>query len=292
MPKFDDIIHKNRNKIKIFSENFFNNFSFCAIIALYAKKAVQIADCDGGFMEDKFTQIECFLNVCDELVEGKFILADTKIGELLRCIAASTELTNLFGAVTDGFDYAAAKKLYLRFPAEKGAAHGTAYLPKERGDVLAFVFCLLAEIDAGALKIGDFLLRYFYEDGSYTASYALFADRMIRPFRDIVRDCFPDCGRRGRLAALRKKEADALGLLTEKISTERARVASAVLSAEDKGAGESILAELYAAAGRGDIPEIRALSFGYGYFLSAVGLSAGAYPDILELVRKLTAEQE
>lgn len=243
-------------------------------------------------MEEKIERIERFLCACDELVEGKFILADTKIGELLKSIAASAELTNLFAAVADGFDYAAAKKLYLRFPAGKGAAHGTAFLPAERGEVLAFVFCLLAEFDAGTLKLSDFLLRYFYEDGSYTASYALFTDRMIRPFRDIVRDCFPDCGRKGRLAVLRDREENVFGALTEKVSLERARLSSAFLAAEDKEAGEAVLAELYAAAGRGDAAEVRALAYGYRYYLSAVGLDAAGGEEILGLVRTLNAKQE
>ena len=80
-----------------------------------------------------------------------------------------------------------------------------AYLPAERQDVLAFVFCLFVEIDAGTMHMNDLLLRYFYVDGSYTASYSVFSGRMIKPFRDIVRECFPECGKHGQLIIQRKR---------------------------------------------------------------------------------------
>ena len=147
-------------------------------------------------MEEKLEKIQKFLSVCDELVDGTFHIADAKISELLRALAASRELTNLFTAVTDGFDYPAAKRAYLKFPTAAGSTRGVAYLPSARNEILAFVFCLMVEIDAGDIRLNDFLLRYFYIDGSYTASYSLFADRMLRPFRDIVRDCYPGCGSR------------------------------------------------------------------------------------------------
>lgn len=138
-----------------------------------------------------YEKVEQFMAAVNELVDGKFMTADTTMTEILRRIAASRELTELFTAVVKGYDYARARRTYLRFPAEKGSAHGVAYLPTERSEILAFVFCLFVEFDAGSMQFGDFLLRYFYVDGSYTASYALFADRIVRPFRDIVRDAYP-----------------------------------------------------------------------------------------------------
>lgn len=144
-------------------------------------------------MQDKIFRIQRFIDACDALIEAKFILAGAKIKEVLRALAASPDLQNLFKAVTTGFDYPAAKRAYLKFPAESGSTHGAAYLPAERTEILAFVFCLLAEFDGGSMQLNDFLLRYFYEDGSYTASYAHFAERMLRPFRNIVCDCYPDC---------------------------------------------------------------------------------------------------
>ncbi len=239
-------------------------------------------------MEENNGKMQRFFTACDELITGKFILADTKIGELLRAIATCDELKGLFAAVTQGFDYPAAKQAYLKQPGQGGRyTRGEAYLPAERSDVLAFVFCLLVEFDNGTMKFNDFLLRYFYEDGSYTASYALFADRMIRPFRDIVRDCYPAAERQGLPERKRKQEENRLEKLAEKIALERTRIASLPLGKEDAIAAEMMLNELYAAVGRGDYEELKALLCGYLYFLQVTDSSAENSNEIFRLAGEL-----
>ena len=188
-------------------------------------------------MSDKIEKIQRFLSVCDELVEGSYMVAEGKISEALKEIAGCRELTNLFAAVTDGYDYPAAKRAYLRPRTGVGASGRVgAYLPSERQDILAFVFCLFVEIDAGTIYLNDLLLRYFYVDGSYTASYAVFAGRMIKPFRDIVRECFPECGKRGQVAIQRKKREEALSAFAQSLPVERNRVMSRDLREEEKTA--------------------------------------------------------
>lgn len=221
-------------------------------------------------MEEKNKSMQRFFVACDELITGKFILADTKIGELLRSVATCDELMGLFSAVTKNFDYQAAKRDYLHSPDDTRTARGAAYLPSDETELLAFVFCLLVEFDSGAMKLNDFLLRYFYEDGSYTASYALFVARVIRPFRDVVRRCYPDSEKWGTASMQRRREDGILSSLSEKVTLERARLSQLQLSREDAYAGEVILAELYVAVGRKDIPEIKALLCGYLYYLQVI----------------------
>lgn len=237
-------------------------------------------------MSDANAKIERFINACNELISGKFILADTKISELLKSVAASKQLTELFTAVTERFDFTSAKRDYLRFPAEQGAAHGVVYLPQERGDILAFVFCLLVEFDNGTMKFNDFLLRYFYEDGSYTASYALFTDRMLRPFRDIVAACFPNAGK----AQVTQQRAVSEGVFeefAEKTREEYARICAYDMFDEDKGAGMMILSELLAAIGRSDTSEMKALLCGYNYFLRVTASRAPSSEALFALIEKL-----
>lgn len=238
-------------------------------------------------MDNNTEKMQRFFTACDELITGKFILADTKIGELLRAIATCDELRGLFSAVTQGFDYPAAKQAYLKQPGEGGRyTRGEAYLPSERSDILAFVFCLLVEFDNGTMKFNDFLLRYFYEDGSYTASYAIFVDRVIRPFRDIVRSCYPDPGKMAP-SARRKQEENRLEQLAEKISLERTRIASLPLEKEDAIAADMILNELYASVGRADYDELKALLCGYLYFLRVADCADENSNDIFRLAGDL-----
>ena len=222
-------------------------------------------------MEETYEKLRRFLNACDELVEGNYMSAERKISDVLRAIASSDALTQIFSHVTSDFDYIAAKRRYLRAPSG-GSVRGEAFLPTARNEILAFVFCLLVEFDGGSMNFSDFLIRYFYEDGSYTASYAHFAGRMIRPFRDIVRDCFPAYGREGTLESesLRKRQGDLLGEISERATVERARIASA-LGGSDRRAAEIILGEVLSAIGRGDATAVKALLLGYRYLLKSAG---------------------
>ena len=238
-------------------------------------------------MDLKFEKIQQFINACDELIGGSYMLADTNIAEVLKAISKSGELRDLFNTATDGFDFPAAKRAYLRYPAEEGAQHGIAYLPSERKDILAFVFCVLVELDAGALKLNDFLLRYFYSDGSYTASFSVFTERMIRPFRDIVRSCFHVYERKSQTSAVNKRQDAALEALSERVTVERARIAQIPLLGEERAASEVILGELAAAVGRKDVNETCAILAAYRYFLRYINAENSACADLFTLSDEL-----
>ena len=223
-------------------------------------------------------QLNRFFQACDKLMNEKYMVADTRIDEVLRSIGECRALTDLFSAATERFDYPAAKKMYLRFPASPTSAHGKAFLPKDRGEALAFVFCILVDLEAGRIKLDDFLLRYFYEDGSYTASFALFSDRMLRPFRDIVQECFPDVVKPVRAeSAVQKarKKSASLEAFTSLAIEERQRLKSVSLSSVDALAGDMILSEIIQATGKNNLAQVKALLAGYHYFLRALFIEGG-----------------
>ena len=232
-------------------------------------------------------QLNRFFRACEELMNERYIMADARIEEILRSIAESRALTDLFSALTERFDYPSAKKTYLRFPASNGSAHGKVFLPKDRGEVLAFIFCLLVDIDAGRIKFDDFLLRYFYEDGSYTASFALFVDRMIRPFRDIVRESFPDVTGEDREKAAKRRNQRVVSLdkFASLADGERSRLKTVSLSSVDSLAGDMLLSEIIKAAERNDASLVKALVAGYRYFLHALFLEGGE--ELIKEARKL-----
>ncbi len=238
-------------------------------------------------MEDRFSKIQRFFGACDDLIGGTYVAADTKIAEILKAISGSRELTDLFSAATEGFDYPKSKQAYLRYPAQRGATHGIAFLPSDRKEILAFVFCVLVELDADVMRLGDFLLRFFYEDGSYTASFAVFAERMIRPFRDIVRDCFPDYGKKGQLDRISQREDAVLSALAERVTLERNRIANISLLGEERAASEVIFNELSAAVGRKDSQEICAILAGYRYFLRYINAEDALSAELFALSDEL-----
>lgn len=236
----------------------------------------------------RYSKIRRFFSACDELVDGSYSLADNKISEILKAIASSRELRELFDAATANFDYPSAKRAYLRYPAGGNGAHGAAYLPTERKEILAFVFCVLVELDVGNMTFNDFLLRYFYKDGSYTASFTAFCDRMLRPFRDIVHDCFPDDFAKKEEMELQDRQTEALiGKIAERMREEKARLETSGLKPDDRSAAEIIFSECNAAVVKRDREELRALLTGYRYFLRCVGAEDEKNAALFSLIGQL-----
>lgn len=235
-------------------------------------------------MDTQQDRIGKFLAVCTELVEGKFANAEIKISEALRAIAGSEQLTELFTAVTQEFDYVWAKRTYLRYPVREGVSKGEMYLPAGRSEILAFVFCLFVEIDAGAVKLNDFLLRYCYVDGSYTASYTMFAERVVRPFRDIVSDCFPAAKRE---AQKNNGQTVTLAGIAKLFEGEKSRLADFGLRDEERTAADILIAGISAAIQREDGEALSALLAGYRYFLRYIGGENENSAAIFELASKL-----
>jgi hypothetical protein len=132
------------------------------------------------------TDLERFLIKCDEIINSKFILADSKISELLNCIADSEMFYNLFKKLTIEFNYNAFKDVSL-VSSKENENRGVLMLPESTGDKLAFIFCLLMEIDNKKIDLNKFLQCYFYEDGSYFESYYAFCNQVIKPFKNLVK---------------------------------------------------------------------------------------------------------
>ncbi|MDE7158366.1 MAG: hypothetical protein K2N74_02225, partial [Clostridiales bacterium] len=209
------------------------------------------------------------------------------IAQVLKAIASSEEISRLFDAVTKQFDYLSAKRSYLRFPAAAGSSHGAAFLPADRGDIIAFIFCLLVEFDSSTAFLGDFLLRYFYEDGSYTASFTIFTERMIVPFRDIVKSCFPDALNRTVVGAMEEKEDNVLRSVAEWTEYEAARIGKLNLSVREQVAAETILSQVKATVGRKEVAAVKALVCGYRYFVLCNGIADEAGNAIFSFVESL-----
>lgn len=135
----------------------------------------------------KRDELDAFIKSANELINGKYILADVKIVGLLKSIAVSETLIALFKNCLDGFDYAAAKKKYFVKSSYLSGDRGEFVLPQSSRELLAFIFNVLMDIDAKRMMLSDLLDRFFYGDGSTYSQYSLFINSMIIPFRDSVK---------------------------------------------------------------------------------------------------------
>ena len=135
----------------------------------------------------KREELDVFLERAEELIDSKYILADVKIAGLLKAIAASDTLMALFKNCLTDFDYQLAKKKYLVKSKYLSADKGEFVLPPNSRELLAFILCVLVDIDSKALDLSEFINKYFFEDGSFSSGYELFVTSMIKPFKNSVK---------------------------------------------------------------------------------------------------------
>ena len=244
-------------------------------------------------------QIANFAGRCDDLLQAKFILAPSKIGELLCAVAASPALVSLFEKAVRGFDYAAAQQKYM-LPSPDGTENkGVLLLPEDPMERMAFLFCLLVDIDNQDINFNLFLQTFFSGDGSYTEAFDLFLSRVVRPFRDAVCEelsprSAPPAATAERFAAnipaahkTKRSRKAVFARILPLIKAENADLAAARIGEEDKYAGSVILNEAYAAAKAADEKELKALLLGYGYFAAQTGTGTENIEQIFSLLGEL-----
>lgn len=168
-----------------------------------------------------------FLSATDELINSKYILADSKVGAILKSVAQSRMLYETFEYVTYGYDYSAAKSVCF--------VDGGVSLPQKDEDVLAFVFLTLMEIDAGREDVMRILNDYFGGDNGMQNAYAAFADKMLKPFRDIAEKTFGKIIS-GEMPAVGKGEIKTENAESQNVKTEKkaSAVSYAITLAEDE----------------------------------------------------------
>lgn len=237
-------------------------------------------------METTKTQLTDFLNKCEEVRNCKFIMATTKIKDLLKSIVNSADLYELFNTVAANFDYIAAKQSCF-VEADGSYGNSKLVLPDTIGDRLAFIFCLLVEFDRNDLNFNAFLQKYYPKDGSYYASYHLFCDEVIGSLEAIIcdiyseelyggadKDALPEPGKQPRIAGGVARGADiasSVNAVCILIESEKESVQSSDLGEEDKEAARMILERLYAAVKAGDAQSVKALTCGYNYLALYTG---------------------
>lgn len=220
-------------------------------------------------MTDTKEQIQAFLDKCDEAASCKFIMATTKIKDLLKCIANSGELYSLFSSVTENFDYPAMKANCLVTVSDTLYERSYLTLPQNASQTLAFIFCLLIEFDSDTINFNDFLRRYYPEDGSYYASYRAFCSVIIKSLRDIVAATFADALSAAEEVPqqINAEISQILSVIEILLSEEVHYIDGLAIDPVDKEGGFKILSAINSAVKAGNIENIDALVCGYNYFV-------------------------
>ena len=235
-------------------------------------------------MTDTKQQVLSFLEKCEELKSCKFIMATTKIKDLLKCIVNCPDLYRLFETVTKKFDYPNAKAECL-ITEESGAFDSSRVeLPQTVGERLAFIFCLFVEFDRETLNFNDFLRQYFVEDGSYFASYRAFCNLIVKSLQECVLRIFED-----DLETLPEGKPDSafaelISALDISVSQEMQYVSDSSISEDDKENGLKILSELLKALKAGNENLIDALLCGYNHFILHTDCVSDGITELIQMI--------
>lgn len=236
-------------------------------------------------MSDTKEQILSFLDKCEELKSCKFIMATTKIKDLLKCIVNCPDLYRLFEAVTHDFNYLSAKSRCLVTVNDGVFTRSYVVLPDTVGQRLAFIFCLLVEFDKDSINLNDFLRQYFPEDGSYFASYRAFCNTVIRGLQDCISQVFKE-----EIGAIEEEKArsDRAGEISSALSVALSQEADFIsksrIEGDDKENGLKILTALAKNIKAGNMENIDALVCGYSYFILNNKCVSDGIAELIELI--------
>ncbi len=236
-------------------------------------------------MSDTKEQILSFLDKCEELKSCKFIMATTKIKDLLKCIVNCPDLYRLFEAVTKDFNYLAAKSKCLVTVNDGIFTRNYVVLPDTVGQRLAFIFCLLVEFDKDNINLNDFLRQYFPEDGSYFASYQAFCNTIVKGLQDCISQVF-----REEIAIIEQeveknsRAGEISSALSVALSQETDFITNCKIADEEKENGLKMLTALAKNLKSGSIDNIDALLCGYSYFVLNNKCVSEGVAELIELI--------
>ena len=143
-----------------------------------------------AYMKDGEEAFEQVLAACDELINAKVILAETKVSVMLQKIAESKKAYSLLDDVLKGFDFNYEFTLAKR---RNAVGAYTLVLPSDDRRLAALVFCLLLEFDTTSCDLQSFLDVYYYGD-TPANEFAMFVRDMIVPFKQAISSLYYDGG--------------------------------------------------------------------------------------------------
>lgn len=127
--------------------------------------------------QQNIVDIDDFLISLDKLISSKYIVAERKISDVLISIAHSSSVYNLIAKTMINFDFQSEWK--------KATATHFFRLPETDEKRVAFIFCLLSNIDDHNIDFMNFIANYFSAANSYSA-FELFSKTVLIEFKRLI----------------------------------------------------------------------------------------------------------
>lgn len=147
-------------------------------------------------------QLVNFFDACNEMINGRFILSDIKIQNILKSVADSALLYDLFSKALINFNF---ERELADAKTANRVNGGYFNMPKQRNKILALVFCLLLEVNDKKLNLQEFITDNFFSQQGYNISYSNFSLVILVPFKNAVMQSFK-CNEKGEQNELEQRE--------------------------------------------------------------------------------------
>lgn len=129
--------------------------------------------------------LSAFSRACDETINAKFILAEQKISHLLQTIASYPLLVDFFKSALAGYN----RNAEFSRAKNKVGSRSKLSLPVSKTKLVAFVFCLLLELDTGKRGLKEFLDEFFFS-ANPKEQWDGFARTVLAPFKSVTEYLF------------------------------------------------------------------------------------------------------
>ena len=166
--------------------------------------------------DDDKQKIKDFVDACNDMIEGRFILSDTKVSNILKCVVKSEILYNLYSTCMKNFKFST---VLQDCSASNPNNAGHFVMPADAKSIVALVTCLLLEVDKQSINLQKFVTENFYNADGYNISYNNFALTILVPYRDAVMELLKVNDPEGKVV---EADAEQLNFMQEPESTPEA----------------------------------------------------------------------
>ena len=135
---------------------------------------------------EELEKINAFVESCNDMINGKFILADIKIMRILNMIESSEPLSTYIKECMINFDFA---KEFHHSEVKNRFNNGQFAIPADHKSMVAMVFSLLLAFNTKKLDFYEFINTNF-STLTKGGEYASFAQNLLVPFKDIIAQHF------------------------------------------------------------------------------------------------------
>ena len=154
--------------------------------------------------QSKRKDIELFTTSIDKMLSSKYILVDRRLSDVMQSIAESTTVYNLIAECMINFDF--------KYEWKKATETNIIKFPTNVQKKIAFIFCLLSNLDNNNIDITTLLDRYFSYNPSHTP-YEVFCKTVIEEFKYLITNSIKRGERAKEDSTVKQKEPQQMSML-------------------------------------------------------------------------------